>query len=64
MVVHTWDTDRRSTIVRMVDALDVTAAAAEAKAADLEPITHDSELPADSEPVSELPADLEPTLTD
>ena len=64
MVVYTWDTDRRSTIVRMVDALDVMAAAAEAKAADPEPITHDSELPADSEPVSELPADLEPTLTD
>ena len=64
MVVYTWDTDRRPTIVRMVDVLDVTAAAAEAKAADPKPITPDSELPADPKPDSELPADSEPTPAD
>ena len=63
MVVYTWDTDRRSTIVRMVDALDVTVVAA----ADPEPITPDSELPADPEPAvpdSGLPADPEPVPRD
>ena len=44
MVVYTWDTDRRSTVVRIIDALDVMATA------DPEPGVHDPQLPADPEP--------------
>ena len=61
MVVYTWDTDRRSTVVRIIDALDVMATA------DPEPGVHDPQLPADPEPGvhdPQLPADPEPTIAD
>ena len=66
MVAYLWDTDRRSTVLQMVDTLDVTAAAVPEPGvlpADPEPTVPKSELPADPEPTvpkSELPADPEP----
>ena len=66
MAVYTWDTDRRSTVVNMIDALDVVVAAP-AIDADPEPTVPGSHLPADPEPTvpgSRLPADPEPTVDD
>ena len=73
MVAYLWDTDRRSTILRMIDALDVVETLPppppepDVLPADPEPTVPDSELPADPEPTvpdSELPADPEPVPRD
>ena len=60
MVAYLWDTDRRSTILRMIDALDVVETLPP-------PPPEPDVLPADPEPTvpdSELPADPEPTVPD
>ena len=66
MVAYLWNTDRKSTMIRVVDALDVAAETApqepEVQAADPEPVAPDSELHADPEPT--LPEILSPDDTD
>ena len=54
MVAYTWNTDRKAVFVKIIDALEVTAALLEpvVQAADPEPLEPDSVLPADPEPVS------------
>ena len=73
MVAYLWDTDRRSTILRMIDALDVVETLPppppelDVLPADPEPAVPDSEMPADPEPAvpdSGLPADPEPVPRD
>ena len=71
MVAYMWNTDRKATFVRIIDAFEVTASAVlqepVMQKADPEPVLPDSELPADPEPVvpySELPADPEPVPRD
>ena len=59
MVVYMWNTDRKATFVRMIDALEVVALSPPPQepvmqAADPEPVEPDSDLPADPEPI---PAD-------
>ena len=72
MVAYMWDTDRKATFIKIIDALEVTAAAVllepEVHAADPEPLEPDSELPADPEPVTpdfaDDAADPEPISSD
>ena len=57
MVAYMWNTDRKATFIKIIDALEVTAAAAvlpepEMQAADPEPVQPDDQMPADPEPVS------------
>ena len=55
MVAYMWNTDRKATFVRIIDAFEVVAAAVpqepEMQEADPEPAVPDSGLPADPEPV-------------
>ena len=56
MVAYMWNTDRKATFIKIIDALEVTAAAAvlpepEVQAADPEPVQPDDQMPADLEPV-------------
>ena len=55
MVAYMWNTDRKATFIKIIDALEVTAAAVlpepEVQAVDPEPVVPDSELPADPEPI-------------
>ena len=71
MVAYMWNTDRKATFVRIIDAFEVAASAVlqepVMQKADPEPVLPDSEMPADPEPVvpySELPADPEPVPRD
>ena len=69
MVAYMWNTDRKATFIKIIDAFEVVAVLPESamQAADPEPLEPDSELPADPEPVvpgSEMPADPEPILSD
>ena len=71
MVAYMWNTDRKATFVRIIDAFEVVAAAVpqepEMQEADPEPAVPDSGLPADPEPAvpdSGLPADPEPVPRD
>ena len=52
-VAYMWNTDRKAVFVKIIDALEVTAALLEpvVQAADPEPLEPDSVLPADPEPV-------------
>ena len=65
MVAYMWNTDRKSTFLKIIDALEVAAAPQEpvVQAADPEPLEPDSVLPADPEPVpvdDQMPANPEP----
>ena len=53
MVAYMWNTDRKATFIKIIDAIGVAAALLEpvVQAADPEPLEPDSELPADPEPV-------------
>ena len=71
MVAYMWNTDRKATFVRIIDAFEVAASAVlqepVMQKADPEPVLPDSEMPADPEPVvpySEMPADPEPVPRD
>ena len=73
MVAYMWNTDRKATFLKIIDALEVTAAAAavllepEVQAADPEPVQPDDQMPADSEPVpvdDQMPANPEPVSSD
>ena len=69
-VAYMWNTDRKAVFVKIIDALEVTAALLEpvVQAADPEPLEPDSVLPADPEPVSpdfaDGAADPEPVPAD
>ena len=69
-VAYMWNTDRKAVFVKIIDALEVTAALLEpvVQAADPEPLEPDSILPADPEPVSpdfaDGAADPEPVPAD
>ena len=69
-VAYMWNTDRKAVFVKIIDALEVTAALLEpvVQAADPEPLEPDSVLPADPEPVApDLAGDAvdpEPTSSD
>ena len=54
MVAYMWNTDRKATFIKIIDAFEVAAALLEpvVQAADPEPLEPDSELPADPEPVA------------
>ena len=54
MVAYMWNTDRKATFIKIIDAIGVAAALLEpvVQAADPEPLEPDSELPADPEPVA------------
>ena len=53
MVLYMWNEDRRSQLIRILDAFEVAAPQEpEVQAADPEPLEPDSELPADPEPVA------------
>ena len=53
MVAYMWNTDRKATFIKIIDALEVvTSLEPEMQAADPEPVEPDSELPADPEPAS------------
>ena len=54
MVAYMWNTDRKATFIKIIDAFEVAAALLEPvmQAADPEPVEPDSELPADPEPVA------------
>ena len=53
MVAYMWNTDRKATFIKIIDAFEVvTSLEPEMQAADPEPLEPDSELPADPEPVS------------
>ena len=66
MVAYMWNTDRKATFIKIIDAFEVTAVLPESviQTVDPEPLEPNSELPADPEPSSELPADPEPVSTD
>ena len=71
MVAYMWNTDRKATFIKIIDAFEVAASAVlqepVMQKADPEPVLPDSEMPADPEPVvpySELPADPEPVPRD
>ena len=70
MVAYMWNTDRKATFVRIIDAFEMVVAAPqelEMQEADPEPAVPDSEMPADPEPAvpdSGLPADPEPVPRD
>ena len=65
MVAYMWNTDRKATFLKIIDAFEVvTSLEPEVQAADPEPVVPDSELPADPEPSSELPADPELVSSD
>ena len=73
MVAYMWNTDRKALFVKIIDALEVVAAAVpqepEMQEADPEPAVPDSELPADPEPVTpdfadDAVADPEPVSSD
>ena len=68
MVLYMWNEDRRSQLIRILDAFEVAAPQEpEMQAADPEPAVPGSELPADPEPLepdSVLPADPEPVPAD
>ena len=55
MVAYMWNTDRKAVFIKIIDALEVTAAAVlpepEVRAADPEPVQPDDQMPADPEPV-------------
>ena len=55
MVACLWNTDRKATFLKVIDALEVVAPPPQepiVQAADPEPVEPDSDLPADSEPAS------------
>ena len=70
MVLYMWNEDRRSQLIRILDAFEVVAALLEpvVQAADPEPLEPDSVLPADPEPVAldfaDDAADPEPVPAD
>ena len=70
MVAYMWNTDRKATFVRIIDAFEMVVVAPqepEMQEADPEPAVPDSEMPADPEPAvpdSGLPADPEPVPRD
>ena len=68
-VAYMWNTDRKAVFVKIIDALEVTAALLEpvVQAADPEPLEPGSVLPADPEPIpadDQMPADPEPVPAD
>ena len=70
MVAYMWNTDRKATFIKIIDAIEVVVAPLEPvmQAADPEPLEPDSELPADPEPVApdfaDDAADPEPVSSD
>ena len=53
MVAYMWNTDRKATFLKIINALEVvTSPEPEMQAADPEPIQPDDQMPADPEPVS------------
>ena len=65
MVAYMWNTDRKATFIKIIDAFEVVAAPQEPviQVADLKPVPTDDQMPADSEPVptdDQMPADSEP----
>ena len=70
MVAYMWNTDRKATFIKIIDAFEVAAALLEpvVQAADPEPLEPDSVLPADPEPVApdfaDDAADPEPVPAD
>ena len=68
MVAYMWNTDRKATFIKIINALEVVISPEpEVQAADPEPVEPDSELPADPEPVTpdgQMPADPEPVSAD
>ena len=69
MVAYMWNTDRKATFIKIIDALKVVAAPLEPvmQAADPEPLEPDSVLPADPEPIpadDQMPANPEPVPSD
>ena len=69
MVAYLWNTDRKASFIKIIDAFEVAAAPQEPvmQAADPEPVPLDGQMPADPEPVpldGQMPADLEPVPLD
>ena len=69
MVAYMWNTDRKATFIKIIDAFEVAAALLEpeVQAADPEPVQPDDQMPADPEPVpvdDQMPANPEPVPSD